>query len=258
MVRPPAGAIVVGALLLLWNTERPSLQSLPLPEPDVFFAAVRENIARSQTQQNRFAYKERRTELRINPFGKIGTGAIRVYDVTPAVDGMTISRRLIEHDGKPVTDATPQQRERLERNNRATAGRSLNDIVQTLDFAIDRREMLEGRPAIVVSFKAKPNANPSTRQGKLAKAFAGSIWVDEAAKEVKKVDAIAVDDMSVGFGVVARLNEGAKVSATREPVGANMWLPTSIRLVGDGRAMLFRKLSLDYVIEWFDYREVVK
>jgi len=258
MVRPPAGVIVVCAVLVLWNTERPSLQSAPLPQPEPFFAAVRENIARSQTQQNRFAYKERRTELRINPFGKIGTGAIRVYDVTPAADGMTVTRRLIEHDGKPVTDATPQTRERLERSSRATTGRSLNDIVETLEFAIDRREMLEGRPAIVVTFKARPNANPRTRQGKLAKAFAGSIWVDEAAKEVKKVDAVAVDDMSVGLGVVARLNEGAKVSATREPVGSDMWLPTSIRLVGDGRAMLFRRLSLDYVIEWFDYREVVK
>ena len=72
------------------------------------------------------------------------------------------------------------------------------------------------------------------------------------------IDAVAVDDMSVGFGVVARLNEGAKVSATREPVGHDMWLPTSIRLVGDGRAMLFRRLTLDYAIEWFDYREVIQ
>jgi hypothetical protein len=255
VLRPPARLVLVCAALILWQTDKPAQQSLPLPDPEPFFAAVRENIARSQREQNRFAYKERRTELRINPFGRIGTGDIRVYDVLPAADGSTITRRLIEDDGKPV-NGTAEQRERLPQ--RSGSGRGLNDIVQTLQFAINRRDMLDGRPAIVVTFKARPGANPSTRQGRLAKAFAGSIWVDEAAKEVKKVDAVAVDDMSVGFGVVARVNEGAKVSATREPVGRDMWLPTSIRLVGDGRAMLFRKLSLDYVIEWFDYREVVK
>ena len=258
MVRPPARIILGCALLLLWQTERPAQQSLPLPDAQLFFDAVRDNMARSQAEQNRYAYRERRTELRVNPFGRIGTGATMVYDVVPADDGTSITRRLIEYEGKPVANATPQKRERIERSNRTTASRSLTDIVRTLEFSIDRRDVFEGRPAIVVRFKARPNARPETRQGRLAKAFAGLIWVDEAAKEVRKVDAVAVDDMSVGFGVVARINEGAKVSATREQVGHDMWLPTSIRLVGDGRAMLFRKLTLDYAIEWFDYREVVK
>src|SRR5512147_1898651 len=87
MVKPPARFIMLCAVMLLWQTQRPAPQSLPLPDPEPFFAAVRENMARSQSQQNRFAYKERRTELRVNPFGRIGTGATMVYDVMPAADG---------------------------------------------------------------------------------------------------------------------------------------------------------------------------
>ena len=90
----------------------------------------------------------------------------------------------------------------------------------------------------------------------MATSFAGSIWVDEQAEEVRRVEATAVDDLSVGFGVVARLNEGARVFVRREQVTSDLWLPTSLRFVGDGRALLFRKLNLDYVMEWFDYREI--
>jgi hypothetical protein len=232
-------------------------QSRPLPEPEPFFAAVRENLARSQEEQDRFAYKERRTELNMNPFGHLGTGEVRLYDVVPSADGSAWTRRLLERDGKPVADAEPERRERRQGRTRGDGRRSVDDVVQTLQFAIDRREIVGGVPMIVVTFKARPDARPRTRQGRLARAFAGSIWIDERAEEVAKVEAVAVDDISIGFGMIARLNEGAEVSLTREPVGHQIWLPTSLRFSGEGRAMLFRKLVLEHAIDWFDYREVL-
>jgi hypothetical protein len=44
------------------------------------------------------------------------------------------------------------------------------------------------------------------------------------------------------------------VTLVRERVESDTWLPTSIRLSGEGRAMLVRKLRVDHLIEWFDYR----
>jgi hypothetical protein len=74
--------------------------------------------------------------------------------------------------------------------------------------------------------------------------------------EVVRVEATAVDDISYGLGVVARLNKGATVTLVRERVDAETWLPTSIRFSGDGRAIVFRKLHVDHLIEWFDYKRV--
>ena len=45
--------------------------------------------------------------------------------------------------------------------------------------------------------------------------------------------------------MIARLNEGTRVSLVREPVEGGIWLPTSIRFNGQGRAVLFRKLDID-------------
>jgi hypothetical protein len=56
--------------------------------------------------------------------------------------------------------------------------------------------------------------------------------------------------------VIARLNEGTRVAVVREPVEGGIWLPTSIRFTGEGRAVLFRKLNIDLKIDWYDYRRV--
>jgi len=110
----------------------------------------------------------------------------------------------------------------------------------------------------VVTYVPKPDADPQTREGRLAKQFRGRIFVDEAEAEVVRVEATAIDDITYGLGVVARLNKGATVTLVRERIDGDTWLPTSIRLSGEGRAMVFRKLRVDHLIEWFDYRRLAQ
>ena len=224
----------------------------PLPDESKFFAETRENLARSNREQYRYAYKERRTELHTNPFGRLGTGEIRLYEVTPGATANVYIRRLLERDGRPVHDSKPERQQR-----RIRTGRSVTeDAADTLRFAIERRETVNGRDMIVVRFEPRLEAEPETREGRMAKAFRGRIWVDEQAREVVRVEAAAIDDLSYGFGMVARLNEGTAVTLTRARIDDHAWLPTAITFKGQGRALLVRRLNIDYAIEWFDYRRV--
>lgn len=241
---------------VLWSAQAPP----PLPNHDAFVKETRDNLERSQREQNRFAYKERRTELHTNPFGRLGTGGVVVYEVTPLEDGTAIDRKLVERDGKPVPEAkverrtlTPRDSARQERRTRRSG---LDDSIAMLEFALDRRETVRGRTMIVVTFKPKADARPETSQGRIARVFSGSVWVDEAQKQVTRIEATTIDDLSMGLGLVARLNEGTKATVIREQVDGNIWLPTSIRFTGTGRAMLFRRLNIDQRIEWFDYKRV--
>ena len=223
----------------------------PLPAEDTFFAETRENMARSNRQQYRYAYKERRTELHMNPFGRLGTGGTELFEVTPGPTPAVYFRRLLEQDGKPVANSKPERRERRVRTERRS---TTDDAADALRFTIDRRESTAGRDTIVVRFEGRPEARPQTREGRMAKAFKGQIWVDEQAREVVRVEATAVEDLSYGFGVVARLGEGASVTLIRTRIDDTVWLPTSIRLKGEGRALLVRKLNVDFHVEWFDYK----
>jgi hypothetical protein len=228
----------------------------PLPDHDSFVKTTRDNLLRSQREQFNYAYKERRTELRINPFGRMGTGDVEGFHVTPAENGKVILRRLIEKDGKPVTDGDVDRIEVKEERRREGRRTSMDDVVAMLTFTSERRDTLNGRDTIVVRFTPRANATPETREGRIARVFAGSVWVDEAAHEVIRVEATAVDSISFGFGLIARLNKGTTVTLTREQIQGALWLPTSIRFTGEGRALLVRKLNVDQRIEWFDYKKV--
>jgi hypothetical protein len=241
-----AGVVVVAASPIA------SRQSEPLPDPEPFYAATRANMERAQIAQRDFAYRERRTELHLNPFGRMGTGGTVVYDVTPVAGGGT-ERRLLERDGKPVIDAAVERRTPRARRDRRSA---VEDTVGALRFTIDRRQLMGGQPTIAVRFEPKPGASAETREGNLARRFAGTIFVDEAVKEVVKVEATAIEDLTYGFGMVARLGKGTSVTLIRERVEPDLWLPTSIRFSGKGRALLFRRLDIDQMIEWSNYRRV--
>jgi hypothetical protein len=228
-----------------------------LPEHDPFVKATRDNLLRSQREQFNYAYKERRTEFNVNPFGRIGTGGIEGWEVTPIENGTVILRRLIERDGKRVHDGEVDRVKVKEERRREGRRTAMEDVVATLTFKMDRREPVNGRDAIVFTFTPKPDVEPQTREGRIAKAFMGSVWVDEAAREVIRIDARAVDTISFGFGLIARLNEGSTVTLHREPIESGIWLPTSIRFAGEGRALLLRKLNVDQRIEWSEYRKVL-
>lgn len=225
-----------------------------LPDEESFFAAVRENMARANREQHRYAYKERRTELHTNPFGRLGTGDVVVYDVTPGPEPGVTFRRLLEKNGKPVLNSKP---ERQDRRVRAGSRSTVDDTVNVLDFAIHRRETVNGRSTVVVRFEPKRDAEAETREGRMAKAFSGFIWVDEAAREVMRVEATAVDDLSYGLGLIARMRKGSAVTLIRERIDDKIWLPTSIKFKGDGRALFaLRKLNIDFSVEWFEYRRM--
>ena len=229
----------------------------PLPDHNTFVRATRDNLIRSQREQFNYAYKERRTEFHVNPFGRVGTGGVEGFEVTPIEKGTVILRRLIERDGKPVADGEVDRIKVKEERRQEGRRTSMDDVVAMLTFTMDRREKLLGRDTIVIKFTPKPEATPETREGRIAKAFTGSAWVDEAAREVIRVEATAVDTISFGFGLIARLNQGTTVTLTREPIDSTTWLPTSIRFAGEGRALVFRRMNVDQRIEWSEYKKVL-
>ena len=240
--------IAVGATLLVTALHA---QERPLPERQAFFDATRANLERAQSRQSSYAYRERRRELHTNPFGRLGSGnGTEEFEVTP-VPGGGVERRLVARDGKAVTGS---EATRVRPRTRVSKRSVVDETADALDLVLDHREHVNGRDLIVVTFTPKPGVQPESREARLAHLFKGRIFVDEASAEVVRVEATAVDDLSYGLGVVARLNKGATVTLVRARVDGDTWLPTSIRFLGDGRAMVFRKLRVDHLIEWFDYR----
>ena len=247
-----------------------------LPDRDTFLREARQALARSQEVWHRYAYLERRTDVHMNPFGRMGTGDTRLLEVRPAANPLLTYRRVIQVNGVPVPPAElarqdAEHRARVARHERESpdsaehqrnddllarrrAQMLIEDVLNTLQFDLVRRELRDGRPAIVVSFAAKPNARPMTREGRIGKAFKGNVWIDEALREVRHLEAVAVDDVSFG-GFIAKMYAGTEAVVDRQEIEPGVWMPMRVTLTGDIRA-LFRRARIEYLVEWFDYRRV--
>ena len=250
-------------------------QGADLPDRVTFLREVRDAISRSQQVWHRYAYKERRTELHMNPFGRLGTGDTLITEVRPSPDPRLTYRRVLERNGVALPkaeldrqdaeytsriarlareDSSPDA-ERTRRDDQLARRRAqmvTDDVVNTLQFDVVRREFPGGKPAIVVSFAAKPHARPATKEGRLARVFKGSLWIDEASRELTHLNAVATDDVSFG-GFVAKIYEGTEAFVERQQTETGVWMPTTLKLTGEFRA-LFRRAKFDHVVEWFDYR----
>ena len=98
-------ALALGAGLAAQNpTDGPP--TTPLPDRDAFFAEARKRLASNDLIQSRFSYRQRTTELRFNPLGRLGTGPELIHDVYPHPNDELTYRRLIARDGRAVPAAS--------------------------------------------------------------------------------------------------------------------------------------------------------
>ncbi len=243
----------------------------PLPDSDSFLREVRQRLASDEELQGQYAYKERSTELRLNPFGALGMGAVQVYEVYPSIDPELTYRRLIERNGVPVKSADLARRDREYRDKvrralkdpdtarrqaeqRRKQRRMVNDVLGSLRTTVVGRDTVDGEPAIVVEFGRRPHADPQTREGRIVAHFQGRAWVHEIEYQVMKIEAAAVGDVTFGFGLIGRINRGSAGIFVRRKVNGEAWLPVEARFKGTGRALLFRKIEINWMREYYDYR----
>jgi len=253
--------------------------SPPLPDRDQFMARVRAAIRIDTDVQQDFTYLERRRDVQISALGKVSVGPLRTFQVFPASDPAQTYKRLLAIDGQPIDPAelarrdaehardldeqarkesreSPAQRaRRLERGEAERRDRMaiLKDALAVFEAAVVDRQTLEGEPAIVVTLTPKPAARVSTRQGSWMKQFSGRAWFIERDAQFAALDMQAIDDVSIGWGIVGRLHKGSRLIVRRRPVGGT-WLPSRLTFNATGKTLMFRPFSLDVITEYFDYK----
>lgn len=276
LMRVPTALLV----LLMASGLASSAQQQPLPDADTFFAEARKRLASNPELRAGYAYRERRTQMDFNLLGRIGPGPVQEFEVFPGPTRELTYRRLVSEGGTrvPSRDIAARDREHLEKleaHRKARARESEHDRLQReaqerararetqaqadevlalFEFTLQGRAMLDGHPAIIVKFARRPDAQPQSREAKLASAFAGQAWVHEHQFELMRIEASAIEDVSFGFGMIAVLHRGATATLVRKPVSVGRWLPVESRFEGTGRALLLRRVTVKSRYEYSDYR----
>jgi hypothetical protein len=82
------------------------------------------------------------------------------------------------------------------------------------------------------------------------------VWVSEADYQVVKVEAVVIEDITIGLGLIGRLHKGSKAVIERRKINDEVWLPGRELLTASGRTLLFRTFHVNTVTEYSDYRRI--
>ena len=117
-----------------------------------------------------------------------------------------------------------------------------------------RREPVDGIDTILATLTPKRGAKPRTADGKLMQKFKARAWISESDHELARVEIEAIDDLSFGLGLLARVHKGTVATYQRRKVDGTTWLPAEVTWTGSGRVLLLRRLRLQGVSEFSNYR----
>ena len=102
------------------------------------------------------------------------------------------------------------------------------ELVERFNFNVARREWIDGRSTLVMTFAAKATAPEDSIEDKIYKHVFGTVWVDEEEAELTKLDASVRGPIPLGAeylalrrpeagGVPARIGTSEGLSAARSP-----------------------------------------
>ena len=256
-------------------------QERPLPDQETFLREVRTRLQTDSTLQSGYIYVETRREQKLDGGGRVQQESVKVYESYPGLPGEDRWERLISENGQPraasdlekelrnrqkkaeamVREATEQPAKQQARQQREYATRRrefdavLDDLFLVYNIRMERRELLDGHETIVFSLTPRRDAKPRTREGSQLRTVAVRAWVSESDRELVRVDAEVIDTLSMGFGLLARLHKGAKLSFLRTKVNDEVWLPSRVSYSGSARVGLVAVLRRSGMSEFSGYRK---
>jgi hypothetical protein len=254
-------------------------QERPLPEFNAFAAQVKAHLATDEERQSGYTFTERRTEQRLDGSGRVTSESVKVYEVYPGLPGEDRYRRLIEEDGKPVPPAKLADADRARQKDvesyakkmanpgdrrkedqqldkqRSHYNAAIDDIFRIYDIRMIRREPIDGADTILATLTPKPSVRPQTKDGDIMRHFKARAWISESDGELVRVEIEALDDLSFGLGLLARIHKGTMATYQRRRVNNEAWLPEQVTWTATARVLLLKQLRVRGISDFSSYRK---
>jgi hypothetical protein len=181
------------------------------------------------------------------------------------VNGNEIEK-LVRKNGKELT--TDQARKEQERVNKEVMKVSkpgykdtdkdeitVSRLLEIVAFSHPRRVVLNARNTIAFDFAGDEHAKTHGRGEDALKKVSGTIWIDEADREVSRMNATLDENYHVGFGILASVAKGSNVVFDQALIRNEAWLPTNIALHLQARALLVAGIRAEIDIRFDQYQK---
>ena len=196
-----------------------------------------EKVAKTD-DKNHYTYDKRSVVEEFNDAGKVVKSTEKFYKVV-LIGGLPFPR-LVKIHGRELSPAELEKQNKREEDFRKKISQvdvkkkakkkeswATEELVNKFDYKVLRRESIEGRAALVVTFtpKEKSGGGKSIEERVLS-CITGTIWVDEEDSEMVRLETKLRDSMSLGwfgmFGSLTRLD----VVLVRARMSDGVWVNT--------------------------------
>ena len=184
--------------------------------------------------------------------------------------------RLLERDGKPIPEEervkieegiqkrlaelqamTPEQlKQRREQGRRRERDDDawLKEFPDALDYKLLAQETVNGAPALVLECSPRPGYKARNMRARVFEKVRGRAWVDKTEAELVKADVEVFDTVSIGWGILGRIEKGTRFMIERQKLGPDLWLPASQTVRLAARMMLVKSMHQEISSRYSDYR----
>jgi hypothetical protein len=252
--------------------------SRPLPELEPLMDAITRNQDKLEEMREKYTCRVSETSGKLDGSGRVKETETKVYEVTPVAGSLV--ERLISVNGKELS---PSEREKEDKRvqkqiedlikdkekddrkrQRARAkgekeeeddDPSISDFLRICEITSVRRETYRGHEVVAFDFEPKKGYKPKNRAENLITKLAGTIWVDEEARQIARLEAHLTDTFKIGGGVLASLGSSTAFAFEQEKIDGELWLPSYLEANISVRLLLFAKLNRSEVRRYTDYKK---
>jgi hypothetical protein len=256
---------VVFILLIFAATSLGSQQGdPPLPNIHQLLREVQDHQKQLDKIRESYTYTSLQTTQDIDPSGQVKKTETEENEDF-FVNGHVIER-LVKKNGQPLNDHDQQKEtervtklvEKAEKTPRDQALEgptiTVSRLLEIMDVRNERRENFHGRPAIVFDFIGRKDAKTHGIAEDASKKLQGTVWIDEADRQVAHLEVSFIDNFHVVGGLFANIEKGSNFHFDQALVNGELWLPTGGEGTVQARVLLLKNYREHFIERDYDYK----
>jgi hypothetical protein len=131
---------------------------------------------------------------------------------------------------------------------------SISRVLEIMDVRNPRREIYRGRSTIVFDFIGRKDAKTHGLVEDASKKLQGTIWIDEADKQVAHIEVSFNDNFRIAGGLFASVKKGTNFRFDQAAVNDGLWLPTGAEGTLQARLLLVKGVRQHFTERVSDYK----
>ncbi len=236
----------------------------PLPEIHQLLHEVEEHQKQLDKLRESYTFTSLETVEDIDGDGKVTKTQTEEHEnffVSGHLIERTVKRNgkpLDDHDQKKETDRVTKLVEKAQKMSRdqPLEGPSItvSRLLEIMDVRNERRENYHGRPVIVFDFVGRKDAKTHGMAEDASKKARGTVWIDEADRQVVHIDASFVENFHVAGGLFANVQKGSNFHFEQGLVNGELWLPIGAEGMVQARVLLLKNYRQHFTERDYDYK----